>query len=149
MSFLREAFLRIAMGQVTTSAHQALDAGFFSPLSRIEMRPGNVLEASKAAILEFADGNYIPRAPRAQFVVPGANGRAVLEVGIEGFLTAGQISEYDAYLARRLAWAITGGDLSDAAVVPPQYLYALERQVFVELVKNPGTHQKMARFAKG
>ena len=147
--FLRDAFLRIAMGQVTKSAHQALDAGFFSPSSRIEMRPGNVLEASKAAVLEFAEGNYIPRAPRAPFLVPGANGRAVLEVGIEGFLAGGQITKYDAYLASRLAWAITGGDLSDAAVVSPQYLYALERQVFVELVKNPGTHQKMARFAKG
>lgn len=148
MPFLREAFLRIATGSVTSSAYQALDAGFLSPSSRIEMRSDRLLQVAKEEILLFSDSDYTARSPRSPFLVLGANGRAILEAGVESFLHAGQISEYDAYLARRLAWVMTGGDLSDAAFVSPHYLYALERQVFVELVKNAGTHQKMARFAK-
>jgi 3-hydroxyacyl-CoA dehydrogenase len=145
--FLRTAFFRIATGTVTKSAQEAVDFGFLAPGTRIVMEQDKVIAAAKEEVLRFADTDYTPRPSREKFMVLGAEGRAVLEVGIEGFLRSGGISVYDAHLARTLAYVMTGGELSGPTIVPQQYLLDLEREKFLSLLGRAETHAKMAKFA--
>jgi 3-hydroxyacyl-CoA dehydrogenase len=148
MPFIRAAFMRIATGTVTKSAQEAVDFGFLAPGARIVMEQDKVLAAAKAEVLRFADTGYTPRPSREPFMVVGAEGRAVLDVGVEGFLRSGGINAYDAHLARTLAYVMTGGDLSGPTIVSQQYLLDLEREKFLSLLGRPETHAKMAKFAK-
>jgi 3-hydroxyacyl-CoA dehydrogenase len=56
---------------------------------------------------------------------------------------AGYATEYDVYLAKKLAWIMTGGDITMPAKVHEQYLYDLEREVFLELLKQPKTQERI------
>ena len=55
----------------------------------------------------------------------------------------GYASEYDAFITGRLAHVLTGGDLSAGTWVDEQYLLDAERAVFVELLKQPRTHERI------
>ena len=49
------------------------------------------------------------------------------------------ISEYDALLARRIAFIISGGDVRDNAEVEEDVILTLEREAFCELLKTEKT----------
>ena len=58
------------------------------------------------------------------------------------------ISEYDAFLANRLAFVMTGGELTAPQEVSEEYLLELERQVFLELVQQPKTQARIEHMLK-
>ena len=49
------------------------------------------------------------------------------------------ISEYDAFLARRIAYVIAGGDVRVGSLVPEETILALEREAFVDFWKQEKT----------
>jgi 3-hydroxyacyl-CoA dehydrogenase len=49
------------------------------------------------------------------------------------------MSEYDAYISGKLAHILCGGELSSGQWVDEQYFLDLERAVFVELLGQPKT----------
>jgi 3-hydroxyacyl-CoA dehydrogenase len=53
------------------------------------------------------------------------------------------ISEFDRYLAERLAWIMTGGDLTNSAYVHENYLMELEREVFLSLLGEEKTQARI------
>jgi 3-hydroxyacyl-CoA dehydrogenase len=53
------------------------------------------------------------------------------------------ITEYDAFLARRIAYVISGGDVRDNALVTDDVILTLERKAFIDFLKEEKT---MARI---
>jgi 3-hydroxyacyl-CoA dehydrogenase len=60
----------------------------------------------------------------------------------------GFISEYDAHVARKLAYVITGGDLTRPTLVSEQYLLDLERDAFVSLCGERKTQERIQHMLK-
>jgi 3-hydroxyacyl-CoA dehydrogenase len=60
----------------------------------------------------------------------------------------GYISEYDHYLASRLAYVMTGGELTKPALVDEEYLSKLERESFLPLLHQPKTQERFAHTLK-
>ncbi len=46
-------------------------------------------------------------------------------------------------VANKIAGVLTGGDLSEPTWVPEEYILDLERQVFVELSREPKSIERM------
>lgn len=56
---------------------------------------------------------------------------------------AGYASEYDRYLAGRLAYVMTGGGISAPTTVHENYLLELEREVFLSLLGEKKTQERI------
>ena len=78
----------------------------------------------------------------------GRPGGAALDVMARQFVEGRFISEYDAWLAGRLAFVMTGGDLTGAEEVDEEYLIELERRVFIELICEQKTQDRIAHMLK-
>jgi len=49
------------------------------------------------------------------------------------------ISEYDAFLAKKIAYVISGGDVRDNAQIEEDVILTLEREAFIALLKEEKT----------
>ena len=138
---VQAAFELIGYAKVSTSAADAMSMGILRKTDQISLNRDLLLGAAKRDVLQLADG-YVPPTPKT-FRLPGEGGRLAMEQAIDGFVSLKQISEYDSYIAKRLAWVLTGGDVQPIDEVSEQDLLDLERQVFLELLKQPKTRARM------
>lgn len=146
--FLTHAFQTIAMAKVSSSAQEAQQIGYLLPTTRIVMNSDYLLYVAKEEVLRLAYQGYRPLPQRYDIWALGQPGRAVLEHMAYVLEQGGFASEYDRYLANRLAFVMTGGNLSAPARVSADYLLRLERQNFVPLLKNLKTQARMAHLLK-
>jgi 3-hydroxyacyl-CoA dehydrogenase len=80
--------------------------------------------------------------------VLGRQGRALLEQAAYLFEQAGYASAYDRYLANRVAYVMTGGDISSPTLVSEDYLLKLERENFIPLLSQPKTQERVVHLLK-
>ena len=76
----------------------------------------------------------------------GREAYAALLMGIHGFRESGLASEYDAEIARKLAYVLTGGAISEPGWVSEQVILDLEREAFMSLVRETKTQERMAHM---
>jgi len=139
MPTLIEHFKPIATATVATSASDAYNYNYLLP-TKDEIcynTPRNIAMA-KAKVLELAP-DYIAPTPREDIEVLGRGGLATLYTAINEFLLGKYMSEYDAEIARKVAYVICGGDLTSSQKVSEQYLLDLEREGFLALLGNQKT----------
>jgi 3-hydroxyacyl-CoA dehydrogenase len=141
---LQRVFETIATAKVSTSAKEARDLGFLTGEDKIVMNRAHLLGEAKRTALELADG-YAPRTSEKVYAA-GRDAYAALLLGIEGFRESGFATEYDAYIARKLAYVLTGGALSEPQWVSPQYIFDLEREAFMGLVTQPKTLERIGHM---
>ncbi|WP_412062625.1 3-hydroxyacyl-CoA dehydrogenase/enoyl-CoA hydratase family protein [Rubrivirga sp. IMCC45206] len=141
--FLRQHFETIAMANVATSAFEARDKNFIDDNAIIVMNDARRFHVAKAEVTRLSEQGYRPPAVRSAIPVLGAPGRAQFEIALHQFEEGGYVSAYDHYLGSRLAWVMTGGDLTAPAEVHEDYLLELEREVFLSLL---GEEKTMARI---
>ncbi|MFN3596942.1 MAG: 3-hydroxyacyl-CoA dehydrogenase NAD-binding domain-containing protein [Rubricoccaceae bacterium] len=141
--FLRQYFEQIAMAKVATSAHQAKEMGYLPAHAPVVMNEARRFHVAKQEVLRLSEQGYMAPPVRTHIPVLGAPGRAQFEVALYGFLQGQYVSEYDRYLAQRLAWIMTGGDLTAPAEVHEDYLLALEREVFLSLLGEEKTQARI------
>jgi 3-hydroxyacyl-CoA dehydrogenase len=146
--FLLKTFETLAMAKVSSSAYEAQELGFLTPQTRILINGDRRLAVAKQEVLHLAEIGYMPPPERNAFMVLGSPARATLELGAYTLLQGGYISEYDYYLAGRLAYIMTGGDLTVPTLVPDHYLLDLERSVFMPLLSQPKTQDRIAHMLK-
>jgi len=146
--FLRRVFETIGMAKVSNSAAEAQELGFLPPTARIVMNGDRRLEVAKEEVLCSDRIGYTPPPERNAIMVLGRPGRATLEYAALTLYQGGFISEYDRYLANRLAYVMTGGELSAPALVDENYLLQLEREVFLPLLSQPKTQERIAYTLK-
>jgi 3-hydroxyacyl-CoA dehydrogenase len=139
---LRQVFEMIAQAQVSGSAVEAHERGLLRPTDRIVMNGEHLLGVAREVVQELAK-DYLPPAPGKHCYALGQEGLTALQVAIQDLQEAGQASEYDAFIAGRLAHVLCGGELSVPQWVDEQYILDLERQVFLELCREPKTHARI------
>jgi 3-hydroxyacyl-CoA dehydrogenase len=65
--------------------------------------------------------------------VLGRSALGSMYAGIHGMEQANYATSHDALVARKLAYVMCGGDLSEPSLVSEQYLLDLEREAFLSL----------------
>ncbi len=138
---LQKAFEAIATAKVSESAVQAREMGFLAPTDKIVMNRAHLLGDAKALALALAE-TYTPREAEKVYAA-GRDAYAALLVAIEGFKEAGLATEYDAFIAKKLAYILTGGALAQPAWVDQQVLLNLERKAFLELIMETKTQERI------
>jgi 3-hydroxyacyl-CoA dehydrogenase len=146
---LQQAFMNIATAKVSTSAHEALEMNYLRTQDRIVLNRSQVIsEAKKEAIL-LAEAGYVQKNRRSDVWVEGKQGLALFKAGIQGMLMGRYISEHDALIANKLAFAICGGDLDVPQQVSEQYLLDLEREAFLSLTGEQKTMDRIGSLLSG
>jgi 3-hydroxyacyl-CoA dehydrogenase len=146
--FLRQVFETIGTAKVSNSAYEGQELGFLSPTTKIVMNADHRLFVAKEEVLRLECEGYIPPPQRNAIMVLGRPARAMLEHAAYVLHQGGFISEYDNYLANRLAYVMTGGELTAPALVDENYLLQLERESFLPLLQQPKTQERMAHMLK-
>ncbi|MBE9179575.1 enoyl-CoA hydratase/isomerase family protein [Oculatella sp. LEGE 06141] len=145
---LQSAFETIAMAKVSSSAHEAQTIGFLPCTTRILMNGDRRLAVAKAEVLHLDRVGYTPPPEQTAIMVLGRPARAVLENVANVFQQGGFASEYDRYLAGKLAYVMTGGELTAPALVHEDYLLQLERETFLPLLSQPKTQERIIHMLK-
>lgn len=146
--FLRQAFETIGMAKVSNSGYEAQELGFLSPTAKIVMNADRRLSVAKEEVLHLEREGYAPPPERNAIMVLGRPARAMLEQAAYIFQQGGLITKYDHYLANRLAYVMTGGELSAPAFVDESYLLQLEQETFLPLLNQPKTQERIAHMLK-
>jgi len=146
---LQQAFMNIATAKVSTSAYEALEMNYLRTQDRIVLNRSQVInEAKKEAIL-LAEAGYVQKTRRSDVWVEGKQGLALFKAGIQGMLMGRYISEHDALIGNKLAFAICGGDLDAPQQVTEQYLLDLEREAFLSLTGEQKTMDRIGSLLSG
>ncbi len=141
---VQKIFEQIATAKVSGSAKEAREMGFLAPGDPIVMNRAHLLGEAKREALHMADG-YVPLRA-GKIYAAGRDVHAALLIGIEGFIESNYATEYDAHIARKLAYVLTGGAVAEPGWVDEQAILNLEREVFLELVKEQKTLDRMAHM---
>lgn len=141
---LQDIFQSIATAQVSMSALEAQEKGFLDEADHIVMNRNHLLGEAKRVALSMAE-NYTPRKPGNVWAA-GRDAHAALLIAIESFREGHYASDYDAHIARKVAYVLTGGGLSQPGWVPEQYILDLEREAFLSLVTEQKTLDRITHM---
>jgi len=136
--FFLPVFMAIAMAKVSTSAADARANGFLGPCDRIIFNRDYLIGEAKKDVLKMVDEGYAPPRKR-KLKVLGQAAQGMVNAEISNMLNGKFISEYDAFLAKRIAYVISGGDVRDNAQIEEDVILTLEREAFIELLKEEKT----------
>jgi 3-hydroxyacyl-CoA dehydrogenase len=140
---LQEYFMNIATAKVSTSAHEAIGLGYLQDKDAVTLNRKRQLADAKAKVLALYEAGYTQPTQQTNIKVHGRSSLALFEAGITGMQYGSYISEHDAKIARKLAWIMSGGDLSSPTEVSEQYLLDLEREAFLSLTGEKKTLERI------
>ena len=131
---LKHRFMSIATAKVATSAAEAFSMGIYRKgTDEVIYNSHRRIAAAKRSVLAMQQAGYNRPVERKDINVLGRAGLGVLYAGIHAMQTAGYASQHDALIAKKLAYVMCGGDLSERTQVSEQYLLDLEREAFLSL----------------
>ena len=140
--FVQEAFKNIATARVSMSAREAQGMGYLRPRDKVVMDPSRLLWEAKRTALGLVVGGWEPP-ERKSFKLPGASGRAAIELYLYQMHQGGFVTDHDVTVAKKLAYVLTGGDCASGAVRTEQDILDLEREAFLSLCGTPETQARL------
>lgn len=147
---LKNRFLNIATAKVATSAQEGFQIGVFRKgLDEVVMNQSRRISEAKRSVIELFDSGYVTPVQRSDIKVLGRSALGALLAGINGMQTAGYATPHDATVAKKLAYVMCGGDLSEPTLVSEQYLLDLEREAFLSLCGEKKTLERIQSLLKG
>lgn len=141
------AFETIAMGKVSANAHHAKSMGLLAPRAHTVMNADLHLNAAKAEAIHRYEMGYLPRVP-STIQATGMDGYAALAARVTHLLSGGFITEYDAHIAKKLAYVMTGGAVFAGDELTEAYVLDLEREAFLSLCGEQKTQDRIAYMVK-
>lgn len=146
---LQNRFITIGTAKVSTSAFEAYELGILRRgIDEISMNQSRRIAEAKESVIELYDRGYSQPAPRKDIKVLGRSGMGMLYAGINGMFRGNYISEHDVKIAKKLAYVMCGGDLSEPTLVNEQYLLNLEREAFLSLCGEKKTLERLQSVLK-
>lgn len=142
LPFMQKLFEQIGTGKVGTSAEEVRQMGILAPTDRVVMNRDLLLSEAKKEALKMVDTGYYPPLPE-KIYAGGRDTLAALRVAIYMMAQGGYITEYESVIGGRLAYVLSGGDLSAPTWVDEQYILDLEREAFLSLCGEEKTRQRM------
>ncbi|MDB5201806.1 MAG: 3-hydroxyacyl-CoA dehydrogenase/enoyl-CoA hydratase family protein [Ferruginibacter sp.] len=146
---LQNRFLSIATAKVATSAYEAFDMGIYRKGTDVVSVNINrrIAEAKQAVISLSADG-YVMPVQRTDIKVLGRSALGAMYAGINGMFVGKYATAHDVTVAKKLAYVMCGGDLSEQTLVSEQYLLDLEREAFLSLTAEKKTLERIQSILK-
>ncbi len=142
---LQNRFLTIGTAKVSTSAFEAFDLGVLRHgTDAVSMNQSRRIADAKESVIEMYDAGYTMPVQRTDIKVLG-----MLYAGINGMWRGNYITEHDVKIAKKLAYVMCGGDLSEQTLVSEQYLLNLEREAFLSLCGEKKTLERIQSVLKG
>ncbi len=140
-------FQNIATAKVATSAKEAVRLGYLKDTDGITLNNDYLLSDAKNRVLHMIEEGYQSHRPQT---VPafGMTNMALLKVGAHMMMQAGVISEHDWKIASGICEIMAGGTLTRDTKMPEEYLDDLEREVFMRLLKEPKTQERIMHMLK-
>lgn len=146
---LKNRFLNIATAKVATSALEGFDMGILRKgHDEISMNQGRRIADAKKSVIEIFDAGYTQPVQRNDIKVLGRSALGALYAGINGMRVANYATEHDGVVAKKLAYVMCGGDLSEPTLVTEQYLLDLEREAFLSLTGEKKTLERIQSVLK-
>ena len=141
-------FMKIAMAAVSMSAAGAVANGHLSPTKdRIVFNRDLLIGEAKKEVLRMVEDGYAPPMKKKVRVI-GREGYGMVNAEIFNMLNGGFLSEHDAMLAKRIAYVIAGGDVKSGTEVSEEAILRLEREAFIDFLKEEKTVARIAHMLK-
>jgi 3-hydroxyacyl-CoA dehydrogenase len=146
---LKNRFLTIATAKVATSAFEAYDLGILKKgHDEVVMNIDRRIVEAKKSVIELYDSGYTMPQQRKDVKVLGRSVLGALYAGINGMWRANYATDHDVVVAKKLAYVMCGGDLSEQSLVSEQYLLDLEREAFLSLCGEKKTLERIQAVLK-
>jgi 3-hydroxyacyl-CoA dehydrogenase len=146
----RERFLTIGQAKVSTSAYEAFEFGYLKKGRDVVVASQNrLLAEAKQHCLMMAEEGYVQPIPRTDIRVLGKQALGLGYVGANTMYSGNYISEHDVKISQKLAYILSGGDLSQPSQVSEDYLLGLEREAFVSLCAERKTLERIQSILTG
>jgi 3-hydroxyacyl-CoA dehydrogenase len=146
---LKNRFLNIATAKVATSAFEGFDLGVYRKgLDEVVVNQGRRIAEAKRSVIEIFDSGYTTPVQRKDIKVLGRSALGALYAGINGMLRANYATDHDSVVAKKLAYVMCGGDLSEPTLVSEQYLLDMEREAFLSLCGEKKTLERIQSVLK-
>ena len=146
---LKKRFFAIATAKVATSAQEAYEMGILRVgTDEIVMNIGRRIAEAKKSVVELYEQGYNIPSQRNNIKVLGRAGLGAMLAGINGMWRGQYATDHDALVARKLAYVMCGGDLSEQSLVSEQYLLDLEREAFLSLCGEKKTLERIQSVLK-
>lgn len=146
---LQQHLLTIGTAQVSTSAEEAFDQDMLqSGKDSVVINQDRQLALAKKHALLMTQNGYTRPVPRKDIKVLGKQSLGALLVGTNQMFAGNYISAHDQKIANKLAYIMSGGDLSENQQVSEQYLLDLEREAFLSLCGEKKTLERLQHMLK-
>ena len=146
---LQNRFLNIATAKVATSAQEAFDMGIYRKgKDMVSMNLSRRIAEGKNAVIDLYDQGYVMPVQRNDIKVLGRGALGAMLAGINGMRLGNYATDHDVTVAKKLAYVMCGGDLSEATLVSEQYLLDLEREAFLSLTGEKKTLERIQGVLK-
>lgn len=143
LQFLTNRFQAAAMAKVSTSALDAQQIGYLQPTDTIVFNVHELLYVAQSEVRALANAGYRAPVPGALVPVAGRSGIATIQASLVNMRDGNFISAHDFLIATRIAEAVCGGDVEAGSLVSEDWLLALERRAFIELLGTGKTQERI------
>jgi len=146
---LQNRFLTIATAKVGTSAYEAYDLGMYRKgQDEVSINLGRRIADAKQAVIAMYNDGYVMPVQRTDIKVLGRSMLGAMHAGINGMWRGKYATDHDVTVAKKLAYVMCGGDLSEPTGVSEQYLLDLEREAFLSLTGEKKTLERIQSVLK-
>jgi 3-hydroxyacyl-CoA dehydrogenase len=146
---LKDRFFTIATAKVSASAYEAFELGILRKgRDIVSINQGRRIAEAKSSVIERYEDGYTMPIPRKDVKVLGRSALGALYAGINGMWRGHYATDHDVVVAKKLAFVMCGGDLSEPALVSEQYLLDLEREAFLSLCGEKKTLERIQSVLK-
>ncbi|WP_026394035.1 3-hydroxyacyl-CoA dehydrogenase/enoyl-CoA hydratase family protein [Acetobacterium malicum] len=149
VNHVKNIWSAIASAKVSSSAHEAKKLGFIRGTDQINMNLKYQVKEAKDVAL-FLSNLSFRKNIKKDLVVTGKTGRGAIRIGIDMMKDGKMITEYDTFLADKVAFILTGGDVLPGTAVSEEYILGLEKEAFLSLCGETKTLERIEyMLAKG
>jgi 3-hydroxyacyl-CoA dehydrogenase len=147
---LKNRFFTIATAKVSTSGYEAFELGYLRKgRDMVSINQARRIAEARTAVIELFDDGYTMPIPRRDIRVLGRSALGMLYSGIHSMWRGHYATDHDVVVAKKLAYVMCGGDLSEPTLVSEQYLLDLEREAFLSLCGEKKTLERIQSVLKG
>ncbi len=136
------AMMNVAQAKVSSSAADARKNGFLGPKDRIVFNKDYLIGEAKKEVLRMVEDGYTPPA-RTKFPVMGREAMGMVYANMLNMREGGYVTPHMGDIAVKIAFVMSGGDVSQGTLIDEEEMMRMERETFVELIKTENS-QKMA-----
>lgn len=147
LTYIREAFKTMGMATVSDSAHKAQEIGFLKESDTIVMNRDLLLAVAKEQAIALVKSGYQPPA-KTEIKVLGQTAFSAFKLMLYVMHESKFITDYDKVVAERLAYVMSGANISEEQNVTEEFLLKLEREAILACLKDDRTLARMEHMLK-